>query len=105
MSRKDIKKKVIEETGYLKRLVWIRKDNFMAVQGKAYVKKGKKIKIMKVSKIEKIQGIWTAKQVEMITTNRKGKMEHATVLKFENIVYNKGVDDKLFTTKRLEKGL
>ena len=102
--KKDRKKKVITETGYLKRVSWIRKDNYMGVRGKMWVKKGKKIKIFKASEIEKIQGIWTAKKLEMITTKRK-RREHATVLLFNNIVYNKGVNDSMFKTQRMEKGL
>jgi hypothetical protein len=102
--RKDIAKKVIDETGYLKSIVWVRKDNFKVVQGKFWVKEGRKIKFLKISGLKKIQGIWTAEKLEMITTKRKRK-EHATVLLFNNIVYNKGVEDDMFTTQRIERGL
>ncbi len=103
-AKKEFKSKTIKETGYLKSIGWIRKDNFMAVKTKIWVKKGKKIKYFKASDIVKVQGIWTAKKIEMKTTKRK-RLEHATVLLFDNIVYNKGVDDKMFTTQRMERGL
>lgn len=96
--------KVIEETDYLKTVSWVRKDNFMAIQGKMYVKKGKKIKYFTATDIEQIEGIWTAKKLTMITTRRDEK-EHSTVLLFNNITYNKGVDDGLFTVQRMERGL
>ena len=102
--RKDIKKQVIKETGYVKRVAWIRKDNFIGVKGKSYVKKGKKIKYYKAVDLQLIDGIWTPKRMEMITTKRKRK-EHATVLLFENIKYNQGVEDNLFNTQRMERGL
>jgi len=102
--KKSIAKAVIADTGYLKRLAWVRKDNFMVIQGKIWVKKGKKIKILHSSKIEKIQGIWTAKKVEMSTLVR-GKREHSTALLFDNLQYNEGVEDSLFTTQRIERGL
>lgn len=98
------KKKVIDETGYLKSMSWVRKDNFMAVQGKMYVKKGRKIKYFTASDIEKIQGIWTAKKLTMITTKGKRK-EHSTVLLFNKMVYNQGVEDDMFTVQRMERGI
>jgi len=96
--------KVIEDTDYLKRLAWVRKDNFMAIQGKIWVKKGKKIKIFHASDVEQIQGIWTAKKIEM-STLVQGKREHSTVLIFDKIKYNEGVSDDIFTTQRIERGL
>ncbi len=101
---KSKRSKVIKETGYLKTVAWVRKDIFMSVKSKMYVKKGKKIKYYTATDIEKIQGIWTAKKLTMITTKQKRK-EHSTVLIFKNIVYNKGVEDSLFTTQRMERGL
>lgn len=102
--KKEKRKKVISETGYLKTVSWVRKDSFLAVRSKLYVKKGKKIKYFIASKIEKIQGIWTVRKMTMKTTKKK-RMEHMTVLMFDNLVYNKGVDDSLFTTQRMERGI
>ena len=98
------KKQVIAETGYLKTISWIRKDNMMSVQSKMYVKKGKKIKYFSASDIEQTQGIWTAKKLSMVT--KKGKRtQHSTVLLFDNLIYNKGVEDSTFTVQRMERGL
>lgn len=102
--KKEKRKKVIDETGYLKVVSWVRKDNFFVVKGMMYVKKGKKIKYFTASDIEQIQGIWTAKKLTMVTTKRKRK-EHSTVLLFNKIVYNKGVEDGMFTVQRMERGL
>ncbi len=96
--------KVIDETGYLKVVSWIRKDAFYIVKGIMYVKKGKKIKYFTVSGLDKVQGIWTAKKLTMVTTKRQQK-EHSTVLLFNKIVYNKGVEDDMFTVQRMERGL
>ena len=98
------KEKVVDETGYLKTISWIRKDNFMMVQGKFYVKKGRKIKYFTASDIEQIQGIWTARKLTMVTTKRN-KKEHSTVLLFNKLVYNEGVEDDMFTVQRMERGL
>ncbi|MGK5093087.1 outer membrane lipoprotein-sorting protein [Deltaproteobacteria bacterium TL4] len=95
---------VIKDTGYVKRLAWIRKDIFMAIQAKIWVKKGEKIKILRATEITQVQGLWTAKKVEM-STYVQNKREHSTVLLFDNIKYNEGVEDDLFSTTRMEKGL
>ncbi len=103
-AKPEFKKIEIAETGYLKRHLWIRKNIFMMVKGKFWVKKGKKIKYFTLSDIEKIDDVWTAKKLQMITT-KKGRKQHATVLLQNNIVYNKGVGDNMFTTQRMERGL
>ena len=95
---------VIKQTGYLKSQAWIRKDNFMLVRGKFWVKKGKKIKYLTIFEIEKIQDIWTAKKLQMVTTKR-GKKEHSTVLQTNSVQYNESLDDDMFTTQRMERGL
>lgn len=103
--REDIASRVIRDTGYVKRLVWIRKDNFMAAQGRVWLKKGGKLKVMKAEEIKQVQGIWTAGKLTMQTLSKSGHFEHATILVFDNMKYNIGVDDSFFTTQRMEKGL
>ncbi len=104
LPKPSIAKQVIKETGYMKSQVWISKDNFMLVRGKFWVKKGKKIKYLTVFEIEKIQDIWTAKRLQMVTTKR-GKIEHSTVLQTNSIQFNAPLDDDMFTTQRMERGL
>ncbi len=52
-----------------------------------------------------IDGIWTALEIHM--TRKKGKKTvHRTILTHDNVQYNKeSVDESLFTTRYLEKGL
>ncbi len=99
-----LKKQVIQETGYLKSQIWIRKDIFMVVKAKHWVKKGKKLKFFNASEIENIDGIWTAKQMQMATT-KKGRKEHATVLQFQTIEYNHALQDDLFSVQNMERGI
>ena len=96
--------KTVDETGYTKSIVFVREDNFVVVQALDYVKSGKKLKYMIVKDLQKIDGIWTATEVQMIT--KKGKKTlHKTVLKFSDIKYNQKLDESLFTTRTLERGL
>ncbi|WP_309496885.1 outer membrane lipoprotein-sorting protein [Sulfurovum sp.] len=95
--------KTIKESGYTKSLAIIRKDNYVLVRAINYMKNGKK-KYLDVKKMHKQDGIWIID--EMTMTTKKGKtMTHKTVLKFKNIKVNKELNDNLFTTRRLEKGL
>jgi Outer membrane lipoprotein-sorting protein len=104
LPRADKKEKILDETGYLKSLTWIRKDNFMIVKAKYWVKKGRKIKYLKVEDITKTDNIWTSYKMTMVTTV-KGKIEHTSLLKFSNVQYNTEIDDSYFTTRNMERGL
>jgi len=96
--------KTVEETGYTKSIVFVRQDNFVIIQALNYIKAGKKLKYMMVKDLEKIDGIWTIKEMQMIT--KKGKKTlHKTVFKFSDINYNQDLDESLFTTRTLERGL
>ena len=96
-------KKVIKESGYIKTVAIVRKDNFVVVRAINYLTNGKK-KYLDLKKIHKQNGIWVVDEMSM--TTKKGKsMLHKTILKLKNIKVNKGLDDNLFTTRRLSKGL
>jgi len=96
--------KTIKETGYTKSIVFVRQDNFVIVQALNYIKAGKKLKYMMVKGLKKIDNIWTATEMQMVT--KKGKKTlHKTIFKFSNIKYNQDLEESLFTTRTLERGL
>ncbi len=96
--------KTIKETGYTKSIVFVRQDNFVIIQALHYVKAGKKLKYMMIKGLEKIDDIWTPTQMQMIT--KKGKKTlHKTIFKFSDIKYNQELEESLFTTRTLERGL
>ena len=102
--KKEAKQRVIEETGYLKSMIWIQKENLVVVKAKYWVQAGKKIKYFKAEALEKIDGIWTPLKLTMVTTSR-GKVEHSSVLKISHVRYNLSVKDTTFTTRNMEQGL
>ena len=61
-------------------------------------KRGKLIKKYRVVKLKKVQNIWTEMEAVMENLERK----HKTVLKIDKIVYNTGLDDRIFTRQYLE---
>jgi len=97
-------KKVIDKTGYLKSVQWIRKDIFIPVKGRILVKKGKKIKLFSAKNITKINGIWTAKTLQMITTKNK-KLIHKSIFQLKKIKYNSDVGDEIFSIEAMQRGL
>ena len=99
-----ISEEVIDEYGYTKAKVYVRQDNFVVIQGLSLWKKGKKIKQMKVQKLEQIDGIWTVREITMKTIKNK-KVQHQTLLKTTDIKYNQQLEENMFTTRRMEKGL
>jgi len=96
--------KTVDETGYTKSIVFVRQDNFVIIQALNYIKAGKKLKYMMVNDLELIDNVWTVKEMQMIT--KKGKKTlHKSVFKFSNVKYNQDLDESLFTTRTLERGL
>ncbi len=97
------KQKTIDEYGYKKSYMFVRKDNFMVAQAIHFLVDGKK-KFMTVRKMKQIDGIWTNLEIEMKT--KKGKQTtHATVLKISDVKYNQNLSEDFFTTRQIEKGL
>ena len=94
----------IDETGYTKTVSFVRKDNYVVIRSKSWVKKGNRQKYFDVKKLEQIDGIWTPTEMHMATKKGK-KVLHRTVLKNTNVKFNQDLGDDLFSTRRLEKGL
>ena len=94
---------VIDESGYTKTIGLIREDINMVVRSIGFLKNGKK-KYLDVTRMHEQDGIWVID--EMTMTTKKGKNTlHKTILNFDNIQVNPAIDDAMFSTRRLEKGL
>ena len=97
-------KKVIEETGYEKSLIIVRRDNYFVIRAVHWVKDGGYLKYLDVKNLKLIDGIWVA--TEMHITKKKGKnFVHKTILKLNNVKFNQDLDYDMFTVRRMEKGL
>ena len=95
---------VIDETGYLKSIAYVRQDNYMVTRAKYYLKKAKRIKYMDVKKVEKIDGIDVATQTVM-TTKQGKKTIHKTVLIQSDVKMNQDLKEDMFSVRTIEKGL
>ncbi len=97
-------KAVIKETGYTKGILIVRQDNYVVVRSVSWEEKASYTKWMQINRLELIDGIWV--NLDMQVVRRKGKqLVHKTILRFDNVRFNQDLDEVLFTTRRLEKGL
>ena len=97
-------KNVIAKTGYLRSIQWVRKDIYFVVKNRILVKKGKKVKLFAAKDIQKIDGVWTAKTLQMITTKNK-KLVHKSIFQLKSVKYNSNVEDSIFETEVMQRGL
>jgi outer membrane lipoprotein-sorting protein len=94
---------IVKESGYTKTIALVRQDNYMVVRSIGFMK-GNKKKYLDVVRLHQEQGVWLPD--EMTMTTKKGKSTvHKTILKFSHIKLNKAINDSMFTTRRLEKGM
>ena len=93
------------ETGYVKSLTWISKSKLLPVQGKMWVREGKKLKYLKATQIKQVGGIWMPHRMAIRTTRGKA-VQSTTVLDFLSIkVGDASVKEPDFSQRRLEKGI
>ena len=94
-----------KKSGYIKSVVFIRKDNYVMIRGVRWVHKKKRNKYLDVRKLDKIDGIWVSTEMHVTTKSGK-KILHKTIMKQKNIHFNQDeVNEDLFSIRRLEKGL
>ena len=95
---------VEERYGYEKSVLFVRPDIDMVVRAVHWLSEGGRLKYLDVKALERIDGIWTATELDMRTV-RDGKTLHRTVMRFRDIRYGQGLDEDLFSLRRLEKSL
>lgn len=100
----DLYKKVVNETGYIKRHLWVRKDNFVVIKGKYWMERGNRMKHLTVKELEQVDGIWTAKEIKMETI-KSDRVEHSSILRVAKVQYNVPIKDDFFNPRTLEGGL
>ena len=104
VAKPEYKQRAEEATGYSRIHSWIRKDNYLQARAKFWELRGNRIKYYTASELEQIDGIWTVKRLQVITT-RNEREEHASVLQVNDVRYNQELDDNLFTTEFMQRGL
>lgn len=93
----------IDETGYTKSIQFVRKDNFVVIRSKIWVKKGKRNKYLEVQELEQIDGIWVPTLMTM-TTKRGKQTLHKTILRTSDVKFNQDLEFDSFSVRGLETG-
>ncbi|MFN7944817.1 MAG: outer membrane lipoprotein-sorting protein [Blastocatellia bacterium] len=79
--------------------LWVPVDVPYVIYAQMYDEKGQRIREYHASQLEKVSGIWIAKRVEISTPNEGTK----TVMVIEEVKFNTGLKEDLFTQQALEK--
>jgi len=93
---------VREDSGYSRRVGWIRKDNFAAVRAEAYDLSGALLRVITLRdhrNVDPRNGKWVAMRLEAqnVQENRR------TLIEFERYDVNQGVSEDSFTARALER--
>ena len=87
------------KTDYSKLIMWVRTDNFYPAKIEHYDKGNKLYKVMVREKIEKVSGYWVSKESEMEDL----KAKHKTKMILENVKFDSGLSDEVFTDRYLSR--
>jgi hypothetical protein len=91
-----------KRTGYVKSQLWIDKVSLIAVQSKAWVADGQKVKYMRVTNYKKLSDIWTALSLT-VKVLRNNAVESWTTMDVSDVKYGvASVTDALFNVAQLE---
>jgi hypothetical protein len=78
--------------------IWIRKDNYVAARYENFVK-DQLARRLHATDIQNVQGIWTARTLEMTDLRRKSR----TILRMQKLEYNVPLKDEEFTVQALRR--
>ena len=93
---------VRDSSGYAKRVIWIRKDNFFAIRGELWDEAVQPVKTFHMTELQEVDPArrkWQAMRLEA----KNLQTGHQTVIHFENFKVNQKVRDEFFTTRYMEK--
>lgn len=83
---------------YTRAIVWIRKDNYTIARVENY-SKDRVVRRLNYTDIQNVQGIWTARQLEMTDLTRNSR----TRLTLDKLQYNAPMKDEDFTLPALQR--
>jgi len=79
--------------------VWVRKDNFLPIKGEYYNDQGEKYRVIEAEEIKDIQGHPTIVRMKASDLKSGGN----TVISYDKVEYDIGLDEKIFTERRLRR--
>ncbi len=88
-----------EKSQYAYLYIWVPVDVPYSVLVEMYDKNGQRLRVLKASDLVKVSNIWVAKRIEMSSPVEGTK----TVLMVDEIKFNNGLKEDVFTQQALEK--
>jgi hypothetical protein len=79
--------------------LWVAQDIPYTVYAEMYDQSGQKARLLHASELQQVSGIWVAKRVQISTPAENTR----TILIIEEIRFNTGLKEELFTQQALEK--
>ena len=83
---------------YTRSIVWVRKDNYAFARIENFIK-DQAVRRLTYSDIQNVQGIWTARQLEMLDVRRGSR----TRLTLDKLQYNVPMSDEAFTLQAIRR--
>lgn len=96
--RIDARPKQSKTSQYTLSRTWIRKDNYVAALYENFIKE-QPVRRLQQRDIQNVQGIWTARTLEMTDLRRKSR----TVMRLEKLEYNVPLKEDEFTVQALRR--
>lgn len=84
---------------YVRRVSWIDRDRHVPLKEEYYDARGEMLRIFTADEVKLVDGLWTASR----RTMRDKQSGHRTVVLLEDISYNIGLGDDLFTQRYLRR--
>ena len=93
---------VKEQSGYSRRLTWVRKDNFVSVKGQFWDESGQLLKtatVRDVRLVDEKNNKWQG----MVMETQNVQTDHRTVIQFDEFRVSEQIKDDYFTTRYMER--
>lgn len=84
---------------YTKRIHWVDAESFVVLKTQFFDRKGKLSKCYSVEQFQRRQDIWTTVKTRI----EDYKDRHTTIMAVVAVVYNQGLEDRLFNLRALEQ--
>lgn len=86
---------------YSKTITWVSSEYWIGMQKEFYDEDGELLKTLSVSDYENIDGYW------MITSSKmyNHQKEHTTFIELNDTILDSGIEDSIFTTRTMTKGI
>lgn len=94
--------KAADDSGYSRRVQWIRADGFVTVKGEYYDRSGKLLKTFRATDVRQVDAKadrWQAMRSEV----KNDQTGHSTVIQLDNFKANQGLPARTFTARGLER--